>query len=169
MIACLCDCGNRVMIRIGQLRTNQTNHCGCAHIGSWAGVGELSKTVFNHIRHNAKVRNLEFRITCEEAWALYETQGRICALSGLPLAFDFGSGRNTASLDRKNPSKGYTLDNVQWVHREVNLTKWDFTDDEYITMCRLVTDHQAGLVAQKRNSSHELQEVPATHIPPLAT
>lgn len=44
----------------------------------------------------------------------------------------------TASLDRINSSIGYTIDNVQWVHKKINMMKMDLSQEEFINYCRLV-------------------------------
>ena len=48
----------------------------------------------------------------------------------------------TASLDRIDSCKGYTIDNVQWVHKWINVMKSDHSQDEFIALCRAVTTHQ---------------------------
>jgi len=99
--------------------------------------------VFNRIRQSAQIRGIGFSITCEEVWALYENQGRKCALSGLPIGFSpRAHGNHTASLDRKDSSKGYEEGNLQWVHKNVNQMKMDLPNEEYITLCKTVSEHQ---------------------------
>jgi hypothetical protein len=142
MVECLCDCGGRVLLRSGVLRQNRTNNCGCAPRGRWTGVGALSTTVFNRQKRRAEQRGHEFTVTHEDLSSLYESQGRRCALSGLPIGFSLRTnGRNTASLDRIDSSKAYIHGNVQWVHRDVNLMKLDFSIEEFVSMCRRVAAH----------------------------
>ena len=148
LVDCLCVCGNRVLIREGLLRRNKTNNCGCAPRGAWSGVGPISTTFFNRQKAAARKRGLEFNLTHDQLVSLYEKQGRTCALSGLPINFSVKTaGRNTASLDRIDSKKGYNLDNVQWVHRDVNLMKLDFTLEEFVTMCRRIGAHVGPITA----------------------
>lgn len=37
--------------------------------------------------------------------------------------------------NRKNSSLGYTTENVQWVHKDINRMKSDFSDNYFIEMC----------------------------------
>ena len=37
----------------------------------------------------------------------------------------------TASLDRIDSSKGYTEDNIQWVHKDVNQMKMDLPEQRF--------------------------------------
>lgn len=79
----------------------------------------------------------------EEAWALFEEQGGRCALSNQPISLTSDQKRyyyGTASLDRKDSSKHYTLDNVWWIHKTINHMKMDYTLDEFIKMCVLIAD-----------------------------
>lgn len=139
MVECLCDCGGKVVIRSRVLVDNQTNNCGCAPRGKWTGEGVISTTLFNRMRGRAKDRGQEFTVTHADISAIYEAQNRKCALSGYPITFSrYTAGNSTASLDRIDSTKGYILGNVQWLHRDVNLMKLDFTVNEFVSMCRRV-------------------------------
>jgi hypothetical protein len=153
---CECQCGKQVTRREDYLRKNRVGSCGCKNPmkdkkGSlhhcWKGCGELSSQHFNVIRVIAAKRGLEFAITIEEAWNLFVKQDRKCKLTGLPLQFSGQRQRKagipqTASLDRIDSKKGYTLDNVQWVHKDVNLMKKEYSQERFIEICRLVAEHQ---------------------------
>lgn len=54
-------------------------------------------------------------------------------------------GGGTASLDRKDNTRGYTLNNVQWVHKDVNIMKNTFDRDYFVSMCRRVAECSAGV------------------------
>ena len=78
---------------------------------------------------------------------LYTQQSNKCALSGLPISIsntvkgDMNRGETTASLDRINSTKGYSRDNVQWVHKTVNKMKMDLDESEFIGMCKAIASH----------------------------
>lgn len=56
----------------------------------------------------------------------------------MPLVF----GKDTtASIDRINSNKGYSLSNVQWVHKTINKMKCKLSDDEFIAFCKAVAKH----------------------------
>jgi hypothetical protein len=105
------------------------------------GVGEIPATFWSRTRHNARIRDLVFEVTIEDAWGLFLFQGRRCALSGALIDFGCGKDWPTASLDRKDSTLGYTLDNIQWLHKRVNMAKQVMTDPEFIEMCRQVYEH----------------------------
>jgi hypothetical protein len=145
---CRCSCGNLVDIRPELLRINMTNNCGCQPRGNWAGVGGLSGTFLCHIKRNAKTRNIPFDITLEEIWNLFLQQKSKCALTGLPIFINRDPAKtSTASLDRIDSSKGYKLDNVQWLHKDINKMKMDFTPERFLELCRLVTRAQDQIFA----------------------
>jgi hypothetical protein len=101
------------------------------------GVGEISGEFWARVKSNAKSRGHAVEITVQQAWDLFCTQGKSCALSGEPLSFD--KSNCTASLDRKDSSKNYTLDNVQWVHKTVNKMKNTLSDTELREWCLKIT------------------------------
>lgn len=121
----------------------------CEASPMYTGYGEITGTKWGSIKSAAKIRNLEFLITIEEAWNLFLKQDRKCALTGdiLFLAIDTSewlSGVTTASLDRIDSSKGYTLDNVQWVHKYVNLMKRELSQQDFVDICCKVTNNYKG-------------------------
>jgi len=67
-----------------------------------------------------------------------------CALTGFDLSMRTvkGKGPNaeSASLDRIDNDKGYTLDNVQWLHKDINWMKGRFDQQRFITLCRAVAE-----------------------------
>ena len=79
-------------------------------------------------------------------WNLYRKQGERCALTGIKLSLDGtvdqnrhrGTSLRTASLDRIDSSKGYTLDNVQWVDKRINIMKHQLSQSHFIAICKRV-------------------------------
>lgn len=41
----------------------------------------------------------------------------------------------TASLDRIDSSKGYIEGNVQWLHKDINRLKINYSDEDLIQIC----------------------------------
>ena len=48
----------------------------------------------------------------------------------------------TASLDRKDSTKGYELDNVQWIHEDLNRMKGNLPDFVFIQWCKRIAQYQ---------------------------
>jgi hypothetical protein len=143
MAICRCDCGSVVKRRACIIQNNLANSCGCRPRGSWAGVGELSGTFMHRLRRNAFVRNIEVSVAPEFLWNLYLEQDQRCALTGLSLTLTARDEATTASVDRIDSARDYVEDNVQWVHKDINLMKMDLGQEEFIALCQLVTKHHA--------------------------
>lgn len=153
---CLCACGQEVELTRWKLITKHTGSCGCrknrkgANAPSWRGYEEIGSKFWSDIATRARKKELEFTLSIEEAWQLFQGQGARCALSGLPLTmtdqWDNKArkyvGTRTASLDRIDNTKGYTLENVHWVHKDINQMKSDLTVGDFIRYCRHVAGHQ---------------------------
>lgn len=69
---------------------------------------------------------------------LWEAQGERCALTGWPLDFTRRWQPRRASLDRIDPSRGYTLDNVRIVALIVNLGRNALNDSQFREFCQAV-------------------------------
>ena len=57
---------------------------------------------------------------------------------------EFGKMRHnksTASLDRIDSSKGYTIDNIQWLHKDINKMKWDFSQEKFLELCKKIVNN----------------------------
>lgn len=111
---------------------------------------QVSKAYFGKVRRRAKLNKLEFSITIEYLQQLYHNQQCCCALSGVVLKMPVRCVNkeidtkyfNLASLDRIDSSKGYIVDNVQWVDAKINKMKLDLTDNEFIKLCKRVVEHE---------------------------
>lgn len=102
------------------------------------GQGKISGSFWAHIKCNARARGLAFDITIQDALDLFRQQEGLCALSGTILILDERDGERTASLDRIDSGEGYTLDNIQWLHKDVNLAKRCLLNSEFVAMCSLI-------------------------------
>jgi hypothetical protein len=72
-----------------------------------------------------------------------EQDGR-CPYTGVELVHPTSGNNNplnTASLDRKDSSIGYTWFNVQYVSMAANLAKHSMSHDQMIEFCHIVRDH----------------------------
>jgi hypothetical protein len=144
---CKCICGKTLNVVAYTLKDGGSKTCGCGkkRTGSnnrkWKGYGEISGNYWRQIRSGAIKRLLLFEITLEYAWDLFLKQNRKCALSGVILVFaETKRSEATASLDRKDSSKGYVEGNVQWVHKDVNYMKQDLDESYFIEMCRKISN-----------------------------
>lgn len=144
---CECECGVKKNIAGYSLTQGRTIGCGCLNRQTgknnptWKGYEEISSSLFSHIQWSALKRKLEFNLKIEDLWELYLRQGRKCALSGIPISFPkyaLDTSHNI-SLDRIDSSKGYNIDNVQWVEKRINFMKITLGNEEFIELCKAVS------------------------------
>lgn len=143
---CRCDCGNEKIVRSTELLRGDTKSCGCGrkfqNSHNYKGVGKLAKSKFSHIKYGAIKRDIEFSITIEYAWDLFERQNGKCFYTNQDLEIKTrNSGGMTASLDRIDSSKGYVEGNVIWVHKDINIMKNVFSHEYFLNLCRLIIEN----------------------------
>lgn len=90
------------------------------------------------VKTAGKRKNKKCFITVEHLHDVWQRQEGLCVYTKLPLTSE-GHQLNTVSLDRVDSSKDYTVDNIQLVCVPINRMKLDYTEDQFIELCRLVT------------------------------
>ncbi len=154
---CECDCGVVKKVLAEHLKSGASTSCGCKRFDingpvhhQWEGCGELGGRVWTEIVSNSNRLKkqygrepVEFDLTKEFLWELFQNQGGLCAISGAPISikYIYQKIRPTASLDRIDSLKGYTKDNVHWVHKDINIMKNRYDLNYFIDMCLLVASH----------------------------
>lgn len=153
-VKCRCKCGKEQLVSCIRLeqqvargcRTCYPVHGSKSHL--FKGVGEIPITYLRKIKEQAAARNISVDVTADELWQLFLSQGRKCALTGLEINFgkhvhkkETKMQSKTASLDRIDSEKGYTLDNLQWVHKHVNIMKNRYDNTYFKQICEMVTKH----------------------------
>lgn len=98
---------------------------------------------FYKIKRSAEIRDIIFNINVEYIWKLFLKQNRKCALTGMEIHFADTCREDkydvTASLDRIDNTKGYIENNVQWLHKDINLMKQKFTQEKFIQYCNMIS------------------------------
>ena len=152
-----CDCGKIDLKRKDWVESGRTKMCKPCSAKLTAskypppvnrtGCKGLSGTHYLSIKFGAKRRNIEFDVTPEYLWQLYLKQNKLCALSGTEIILVNKIKENnvdwtvvTASLDRIDSSKGYTKENVQWVHKRINFLKNNFTEKELLYWAKKIVE-----------------------------
>lgn len=108
-----------------------------AHNG-WVN-GVLRVSFVNKYKSNAALRGVKWDIDFEYLADLLVEQDFKCALTGWNIDA-MGIGHNTASLDRIDSSIGYELGNVQWLHKMANMCKQQYSQEDFIDMCKSVAN-----------------------------
>lgn len=143
---CRCDCGFEKVLTIGNVTGGYSRQCkSCSVIRNYV-EGTIPTPVWKTILKNAQNRGRLVGITKEFAEDLFIQQNKKCAISGLDIVFvrsnkEYVQGLQTASLDRINSAEGYKEDNVQWVHKSINMMKNNLIQGRFIELCRLVASN----------------------------
>ncbi len=148
-----CKCGWIGDVSVKLLLRGRHHHKVCKYYiqgefnGRWKGYKKICGSSWCQIKRQAEHRKLDFSITIEQAWEQYIKQIGKCALTGWPLTIErlpVNDWYNniTASLDRINSSLGYIANNIQWVHKDVNRSKWDLQEQRYVDLSLLIVTHK---------------------------
>lgn len=97
---------------------------------------------FNQFKGSAETRKLEWVLTIDNVADVYEKQNGLCALTDESIVFPEVGHPNKAiaSIDRIDSTKGYTLDNIQLVTRQVNMMKQSYSQELFIDTCLKVAN-----------------------------
>ncbi len=138
---CNCSCNKTTIVRIDHLTGGRIKSCGCKLKGKtsvhWKGYEKISGAEWGSIKEGAIDRHLLLEISIKDIWNQFEKQNGKCALTNLDI--DFNRGKHSknvylgsASLDRINNNKGYTIDNIWWVHKDINYMKSTFKLQDFL-------------------------------------
>ena len=151
MTKCKCDCGVTKPVIQLSLKNGRSKSCGCdkdfykrmqgKNSNLFKGHGDISAKFWGTTKRKAERRNIDFSISIEEAWEIFLSQDRKCKLSGIDLHFGKVKVKAIASLDRINSNKAYTIDNVQWVHKHINIMKNIYSQDYFVSLCKKVSSY----------------------------
>ena len=105
--------------------------------------GMISKCVWGAIVDRCRNKGYETNLTPEYLDDIYKSQNGKCRFTGKDLIPKRTHSHTdaTASLDRIDSNIGYLVGNVQWVHKDQNISKWSQSDETYINNCIDVAIH----------------------------
>ena len=117
---------NRIVIRVKQKEqyANLTMDQKFAHL----------------IKDASRRKKVSCFITVEHLRDVWQRQEGLCAYTKLPLSSE-AHQLNTVSLDRIDSDKDYTSDNIQLVCVPINRMKLDYSEDQFIHLCQLVSQN----------------------------
>lgn len=101
-------------------------------------MGKIPGVYISQTKRDAEVRNLVYEITSADMWKQFQLQNGRCAYTNWKLSFGYKS-ETTASLDRIDSSAGYTLENIQWIHKDVNRMKTNFTEERFLQLVKSIS------------------------------
>lgn len=72
---------------------------------------------------------------------IWRLQKGMCALSGLPMAFDESFPERSVSIDRIDCDKGYLVGNLRLVCSNINFMRRNMLDSEFYWWCKAVAEN----------------------------
>lgn len=140
---CQCDCGGKAFTyEAYELENNIKTECRTCAITKLP-----MHQYFIKIKNAAKQRKIIFNITEQDLENQWTKQNGKCIFTGKQLLkiftySYFKSNDVNASLDRIDSSKGYEVDNIQWVCKDINFAKLSLSNQDFIQMCKNIMDYQ---------------------------
>lgn len=138
---CKCTCGVEVLVERCNLVRGKSKGCWTCRRNVFE-ANFFPKTWYRRLLTQAKQRKYKFEITEKELWDIWEKQKGMCALTGIPLVFTKTQKTTTASLDRINNKLDYVSTNVWFVHKHVNIMKFNYEIDYFLDLCYKIVNHQ---------------------------
>ena len=148
---CHCDCGDDTVVRGNNLRSGNTKSCGClwkerVREANTLPNGEASfNDLVYKMKHNAKVRGLEWQLTKEQVRHLTKQSCHYC--NGEPSQTKSGRNYNGVyvynGIDRVDNTKGYTIDNVVPCCETCNRMKLAMTLEDFRVHVLRICEHFA--------------------------
>jgi hypothetical protein len=138
---CRCTCGVERQIDGNILRSGRS--LGCFACGRKKLEASAFLAYFRQLQYGAIQRGHEFSVSMDYLIALLAEQNYVCALSGMPIEIAATQrlhkhGSSTASLDRMDSGIGYVVGNVQWVHKDINFIKQEYSQEYFVSLCQAV-------------------------------
>jgi hypothetical protein len=111
------------------------------------GFEKFLRLLQNQVRSRANRKGLEFDLPEEYVYDLYRRQGGKCARTGVKFVLEGATGRARGhpyvpSVDRVDPLRGYTMDNVELVTYVCNTSRNAFPHDVFKKFCVEYLEHQ---------------------------
>jgi hypothetical protein len=104
--------------------------------------------IFNNVKFHAKrrSRDLDFSLTSELLFLLFELQEWKCKQTGIPFDLTTGKGKRPfgPAVDRIKNEKGYSISNIQLVCNIYNYAKNEFTDDDVMMFANALIENKLG-------------------------
>lgn len=145
---CKCDCGLVFKARSSLLRKGIITQCRQCRYGdrknNLVAMENGEKWYMNKLKYEAFKRGIEYKTNTEECVGLYRRQNGKCALSGIDITLPYQikkQKKGTGSIDRINSNGCYEINNIQWLHKDINLMKGSHSDQYFVELCCAVADH----------------------------
>lgn len=100
---------------------------------------DLRISWFNRFKRCAAVRGIEWDLCVEELWELYISQSKQCALTGWEIGWSEKGTVHTISIDRIDSDDHYHANNIQLVHKHINIMKNQYSMAFFMKACHSIS------------------------------
>lgn len=141
---CKCECGNEVIVRGRDLKSKNTNSCGCLkYIGVKIGYGESAfNALFKSYKYGAKKRGLEFTLSKDEFKELVLRNCYYCGREPYQERRNkFNGNFMYTGIDRIDNSKGYVKDNIRPCCWQCNVIKHKHNAEDFLNTVKDIYEH----------------------------
>jgi hypothetical protein len=153
MVECQCDCGNKKVVSLWDVRSGKTKTCGLNHPHYEDRSIPAFNLIYNHSYKKRAIKTgLEFNISKDEFRQLTQEKCHYCGTKPNNISYrgkrgTYKTGKYLSQyvyngLDRIDSSKGYTLDNVVPCCGICNHAKHTMSYEEFIIWLHSIVQHQ---------------------------
>lgn len=117
-------------------------------------ITDIPKWYLSQINNGADLRKMKFNLDKNCLLNQFNKQNGLCYYTGQLLHFADGQKQQklqTASLDRLDNSKGYTIDNIVWCHKHINMMKKDLTVERFNFIAKMSVKNLPKLITIPQN------------------
>lgn len=178
-IACVCDCGKETLVIVRNLKSGNTNSCGCYQKDRLAdkasyinkrrslayGVAAFNQ-IYSHYSMMAKKRGYIFMLSKEEAKHLFAGDCFYCGAIPANIRISENGNFIYNGIDRKNNSLGYIAENCVPCCAQCNWAKRDMAFEDFISWIKKVSRFMSmkSLTNGNGNTTHIIKD-PFSQIP----
>lgn len=144
---CRCDCGVETVVNGSSLRRGDTQSCGAGkHKVTHGMVGTPEYYLWENAKNRAKACGRAFTLTVGDI-----VIPDACPVLGIPLFKGEGKcSDNSPTVDRVNPSGGYTIDNIKIISHRANSIKRNATIEELELIVAYMRENGAGMALERK-------------------
>lgn len=116
---CVCDCGNKIVVRGACLRAGNSRSCGCARREALRAANSLPRgeaafrKALDNMRRQAAIRGIAWQLTDDEARSLCDLECDYCGAPPSNVASGVNGDYVYSGLDRLDSDGGYEMANVR--------------------------------------------------------
>lgn len=148
-VICKCKCGKIIRCKKTLINSGRKKSCGCIQNEAEYVSKYIMRMYWTAFILNAKSRNLIIKIQPSDLDTILEKQNFKCKLSGLDISLPKTSNefllerKWTASIDRIDSNKPYTISNIQFVHKDINKMKMDLDEKIFLNYCKAIVAYKS--------------------------